>query len=147
MIACDFFTVDMIVGKRLYVLVFIEHGSRMLHLSGVIVNPAGTWVSRQARNLAMGLGPRMDLLRFLAGGRDTEFAAAFDEVFRACGVRIIKTPVQALRANAMCGRVAGTLRREVPGQMLIFSEKHLSKILTGYIKHCDDHRPHQSRGQ
>jgi transposase len=147
MIACDFFTADTSVLKRLYVLVFIEHGSRMLHLSGVTANPAGTWVSQQARNLAMELGPRMDSLRFLAGGRDTKFVAAFDEVFRACCVQIIKTPPQAPRANAICERVAGTLRREVPGQMLIFNEKHLSKILTEYIKHYDDHRPHQSRGQ
>jgi putative transposase len=108
-------------------------GSRMLHLAGVTADPAGTWVSQQARNLAMELGPRMDSLRFLVRDRDTKFAAAFDEVFRACGVRIIKTPPQAPRANAICERVAGTLRREVPGQMLIFNEKHLSKILTEYI--------------
>jgi transposase InsO family protein len=89
----------------------------------------------------------MDALRFLVRDRDTKFIAAFDEVFRACGVRIIKAPPQAPQANAICERVVGTLRREVLDQMLIFNEKHLSKILTEYIKHYDDHRPHQSRGQ
>jgi putative transposase len=147
MIACDFFTVDTVVLKRIYVLVFIEHGTRRLHLAGVTANPSGTWVTQQARNLAMGLGERMDSLRFLIRDRDTMFTAAFDEVFRAGGVRIIKTPPQAPRANAICERVVGTLRREVFDQMLIFNEKHLTKIVTEYAEHYNQHRPHQSRDQ
>jgi transposase InsO family protein len=110
----------------------------------VTANPTGAWVSQQARNLAMDLGERMDSLRFLIRDRDTKFTGAFDEVFRAAGVRIIRTPPQAPRANAICERVVGTLRREVFDQLLVFDERHLSKILTG---HYNDHRPHQSRGQ
>ena len=144
-IACDFFTVDTVVLKRLYVLVFIEHGTRRLHCAGVTANPAGMWVSQQARNLAMELGTRMDSLRFLVRDRDTKFTAVFDEVFRASGVRIIKTPPQAPRANAICERLVGTL--QVFDQMLIFNEKHLSKILTEYAEHYNRHRPHQSRDQ
>ena len=133
MIACDFFTVDTVVLKRIYVLVFIEHGTRLLHVAGVTANPTGAWVSQQARNLAMELGERMDSLRFLIRDRDTKFTAAFDEVFRAGGVRIIKAPPQAPRANAICERLVGTMHREVFDQMLIFNEKHLSKILTEYV--------------
>jgi transposase len=117
-IACDFFTVDTVLLKRIYVLVFIEHGTRRLHLAGVTSNPTGTWVAQQARNLAMELGTGMDSLRFLVRDRDTKFIVAFDEVFRAAGVRIIKTPPQAPRANAICERLIGTLRREVFDQML-----------------------------
>jgi hypothetical protein len=135
------------VLKRLYVLVFIEHGTRRLHLAGVTANPTGMWVSQQARNLAMELGARMDSLRFLVRDRDTKFTAVFDEVFRAGGVRIIKTPPQAPRANAICERVVGTLRREVFDQVLIFNEKHLSKILTEYAEPYNRHRPHQARDQ
>ena len=138
---------DTVTLRRLYVLVFIEHGTRRLHLAGVTANPTGIWVAQQARNLAMELGSRMDALRFLVRDRDTKFIAGFDEVFRAGGIRIIKTPPQAPRANAICERVVGTLRREVLDQMLIFNEKHLSRILTEYVKHYDDHRPHQSRRQ
>jgi putative transposase len=93
------------------------------------------------------LGIRMEALRFLVRDRDTKFIAAFDEVFRAEGVRIIKTPPQAPRANAICERVIGTLRRELLDRMLILNERHLSKILTEYAEHYDDHRPHQARCQ
>jgi transposase InsO family protein len=89
----------------------------------------------------------MDSLRFLIRDRDTTFTAAFDEVFHAGGVRIIKTPPQAPRANAICERLIGTLRREVFDQMLIFNERHLVKILTEYTEHYNRHRPHQSRDQ
>jgi transposase InsO family protein len=95
----------------------------------------------------MELGARMDALRFLVGDRDTKFIAAFDEVFRAAGIRIIKTPPQVPRANAICERIVGTLRREVLDQMLIFNHRHLSKILTEYAEHYNEHRPHQSRSQ
>jgi putative transposase len=146
-IACDFFMVDTVTLKRLYVLIFVEHGTRRLHLAGITANPTGSWVAQQARNLAMELGIRMESLRFLVRDRDTKFIAAFDEVFRADGLRIIKTPPQAPRANAICERVVGTLRREVFDRTLIFGERHLSKILAEYAEHYNDHRPHQSRGQ
>jgi putative transposase len=147
MIACDFFTVDTVVVKRIYVLVFIEHGTRRLHCAGVSANPTGAWVSQHARNLGMELGERMDSLRFLIRDRDTKFIAAFDEVLRAGGVRIIKTPPRAPRVNAICERLVGTLRREVFDQLLIFNEKHLSKILTECAEHYNWRRPHQSRDQ
>jgi transposase InsO family protein len=100
--------------------VFIEHGTRRLHVAGVTANPTGAWVSQQARNLAMDLGERMVSLRLVIRDRDTKFTGAFDEVFRAAGVRIIRTPPQAPRANAICERVVGTLRREV-------QERHLPR--------------------
>jgi putative transposase len=69
-IACDFFTVDTVTLKRLYVLIFVEHGTRRLHLAGITGNPTGTWVAQQARNLALELGPRMETLRFLVRHRE-----------------------------------------------------------------------------
>ena len=86
-------------------------------------------------------------VRSLVRDRDTEFIATFDDVFRADGVRTIKTPPQAPRANAICERIVGTLRRELLDRMLVFNERHLSKTLTGYVEHYNDHRPHQSRDQ
>jgi hypothetical protein len=88
--------VDTLTLHRLYVLVFIEHGTRRLHVAGVTANPTGTWVAQTARNLAYDLGTRLDELRFLIRDRDTKFTAAFDAVFAADGMQIITSPAQAL---------------------------------------------------
>jgi putative transposase len=90
-IACDFVVVETALLKRLYVLVFIEHGTRRLHLAGVTAHPDGAWAVQQARNLAMDLGERTGTLRFLIHDRDPLFTAAFGEVFRSEGLRIITT--------------------------------------------------------
>jgi putative transposase len=90
-IACDFFVVETLLLKRLYVLVFIEHGTRRLHLGGVTAHPTGAWAVQQARNLTMDLGERLETLRFLIHDRDPLFTVAFAEVFKAEGLRIITT--------------------------------------------------------
>ena len=90
-VACDFLTVDTVLLRRLYVLVFVELASRRVHLAGITANPSWEWVTQQARNVIADLGS----LRFLIRDRDAKFPKAFDEVFRAEGVRILRTPVQA----------------------------------------------------
>jgi putative transposase len=112
-IACDFLHVDTVLLRRLYVLIFIEHGARRLHIAGVTTNPTGSWVVQQARNLAMDLGTMMDTLEFVIRDRDSKYTLAFDGVFDAEGIQVIKTPPQAPRANAICERVIGTLRGEL----------------------------------
>jgi hypothetical protein len=101
--------VDTVTLKRLYVLIFIEHGTRRLHLAGITANPTGTWMAQQARNLAMELGPRMEALRFLVRDRDTKFIDTFDEVFRADGVRIRhKLHGRTRSASGLSERSAGS---------------------------------------
>jgi putative transposase len=100
--------------KRLHVLVFIEHGTRQMHLGGVTAHPAGEWTVQQARNLALTPGQRFDDFRFLIRGRGPDFTRSFDAVFQAMGASILRTAVQAPRMNATCERLTGTLRRELP---------------------------------
>jgi putative transposase len=133
--------------KRLYVLVFIEHGTRRLHLGGVTAHPTGAWTVQQARNLAMDLGDRIDTLRFLIHDRDPLFITAFAEVFRAEGLRVITTLPRTPRMNAICERVIGTLRRELLDRILILGDRHLTQVLSEYLIHYNRHRPHQSRHQ
>jgi putative transposase len=100
MIGCDFFTVETLWLGRLYVLFFIELGSRRVHLAGCTANPSGAWVAQQARQLAWSFGDRLTPLRFLIHDRDSKFSHAFDEVFGSEGMKIIRTPFRAPRANA-----------------------------------------------
>ncbi|MFG1710377.1 integrase core domain-containing protein [Nonomuraea sp. M3C6] len=126
---------------------FIEHGTRRLHLAGVTAHPTGAWAVQQARNLAMDLGERIDTLRFVIHDRDPLFTIAFGEVFKAEGLRIITTLPRTPRMNAICERVIATLRRELLDQVLILGERHLTLILREYLIHYNGHRPHQSRQQ
>jgi len=130
--------------KRLYVLVFIEHSTRRMHLGGVTANPTGEWTVQQARNLVMRLDERFADFTFLIRDRGSNFTASFDAVFAACGIRILRTAVQAPRMNALCERLAGTLRREVLDRALILGEAHLRAVLMQYQTHYNTARPHQS---
>ena len=146
LMACDFFHVDTVLLRRLYVLVFIHHDTRLVRIAGMTANPVADWVTQQARNLSMDLADQA-MLKFLIRDRDTKFTASFDAVFAAEGIRIIKSPVRAPRANAICERVIGTIRRECLDRMLILGRRHLEAVLAEYVEHYNAHRPHRSLGQ
>ena len=146
-LAVDFLHVDTVVLKRLYVLVFIEHGTRRMHLGGVTANPTGEWTVQQARNLAFGLDQRFEDIKFLIRDRGSNFTASFDAVFQATGTRILRSAILAPRMNAICERLVGTLRRELLDRVLILGEQHLRAVLTDYQTHYNTARPHQGIAQ
>lgn len=143
-LAADFLHIDTIALKRLYTLISIEHNTRRVHRAGVTERPTAQWTIQQARNLTMTLGCRMDPLRFLLRDRDSKYTNAFDAVFQADDVGILLSPPRAPKANAICERAVGTLRREVLDRILIYNEAHARAVLTEYIRHYNRHRPHQS---
>ena len=140
-VAVDFLHVDTVLLKRLYVLVFIEHGTRRMHLGGVTANPTGDWTVQQARNLALSLDERFESIRFLIRDRGSNFTPSFDAVFQATATSILRTAVQAPRMNAICERLVGTLRRELLDRVLILGEGHLRAVLAEYQVHYNTARP------
>ncbi len=146
-LAVDFLHVDTVLLTRLYVLVFIEHGTRRMHLAGVTAHPTSEWTVQQARNLALNLGERLEDFRFLIRDRGSNFIRSFDAVFQAASARILRTAVQTPRMNSFAERFVGTLRRECLDHLLIYGERHLRRILAEYARHYNEHRPHQSREQ
>ena len=120
-LACDFFTVETVTLRRLYVL-FIDLESRRVHFAGCTTNPSGAWVVQQARNLSFtGLFER---LRFLIHDRDSKFSASFNEVFRSEGITVIHTPVRAPQANTYAERFVRTVRTECLDSLLIVGRRH-----------------------
>ncbi|MEA2422690.1 MAG: putative transposase [Thermoleophilaceae bacterium] len=144
MIACDFLTVDTVSFRRYYVLFFIELGTRRVRLAGITRNPSGGWVTQQARNLVIDGGGRERPLRFLIHDRDAKFSAAFDEVFRTEGIRVIRTPVKAPNANAHAERFVRTLREECLDSLMIVGQRQLERILRDYVEHYNRERPHRA---
>lgn len=138
---CDFFTVDTVWLRRLYVLFFIEVGTRRVHLAGVTAHPVGAWVAQQACNLLM-LKHRP--LQFLIRDRDAKFTRAFDDVFRSEGAEVLITPVQAPNANAYAERWIRTVRAECLDWLLITGRGHLERVLRIYVEHDNGHRPHRA---
>ena len=129
--ATDFFTVETIGLRTLSVLFFIELSTQR----------DSTWVTQQARNLA--IEERLSGVRFLVRDRDAKFPGTFDAVLRAEGVRVIRTPVRAPRANAFAERFVRTVRRECLDEVLVYGPRHLERVLGAYVAHYVDERPHR----
>jgi putative transposase len=133
--------------RRIHVLIVIEHGTRRVHLAGITARPDGRWTTQAARNFLMDLNQRATSIKFLIRDRAGQFTDSFDAVFTADGIRILASPPQAPRANAICERIIGTLRRELFDRLLIVNEHHLHRVLTEYLRHYNTARPHRARGQ
>jgi putative transposase len=146
-LAVDFVHVDTVLLRRIYALIVIEHGTRRVHLAGITANPDGAWTTQAARNVLMDLGQRTASVKFLVRDRAGQFTGSFDAVFQADGTRILASPPQAPRANAICERIIGTLRHELLDRLLIVNEHHLREVLAEYLRHYNSARPHRALGQ
>jgi putative transposase len=152
MIACDFFMVETIRFRTLYMLFFIELATRRVHVARCTAHPTSEWVTQQARNLTWdvantGNGDRELPVRFLIHDRDAKFTSSFDAVFHSEGVESVLTPYRCPKANAFAERWVRTIREECLDRLLILSEVHLRRVLVEYTEYYNHRRAHQGTGQ
>ena len=143
-LACDFFTADLLDGTQAYVLAVIEHASRRVRILGVTLHPTGDWTAQQARNLIMDLGEQPHRVKFMIRDRGSNYTAAFDAVLAGAGIRTVLCNVRTPRMNAIAERWIGGCRRELLDRTLIWNQNHLRRILRQYETHHNQHRPHRS---
>jgi transposase InsO family protein len=143
-VACDFFCVDTVLLRRYYVLFFIELDTRRVHLAGITTNPTGAWTTQAARNFTMAYDRT---IRFVIRDGAGQFLAGFDDVFRADGAAVIRTPPYTPVANAFAERWVGTVRRELCDRTLIWNSAQLQQLLRDYVEHYNTHRPHRALRQ
>jgi len=139
-----FFTVETVGLTRLYVLFVVEVQQRYVHVLGITAHPTGASVVQQARNLLMDLEEYGHRFRFLIRDRDAKFTPAFDAVFGAAGIEVMKIPPRAPRANAYAERWVRTVRAECLDWTLVWNQRQLHRVLTEYLRHYNSARPHRS---
>jgi putative transposase len=146
-VATDFFTVDTLTLKRLYVLFFIELDRRRVWITGVTDHPHGAWVTQRARNVTGDLEDEGVHIEFTLRDRDTKYVSSFDTVFTGTGAAVLRTPYRTPNANAHAERFVRTIRAECLDHVLIVNARHLERVLRTYLRHYNGHRPHQEISQ
>jgi transposase InsO family protein len=130
--------------KTLHVLFFIDLHTRKVFIGGVTDGAANAaWCAQIARNLTEAREGRAEPIRYLVHDRDKRFCPVFDEVFRAEGIEILRTPWRAPKANAYAERFIRTVRTECLDRVLFLGERHLRSVLWTYVEHYNRERPHR----
>jgi transposase InsO family protein len=140
-IACDFFVAVTATFRVLYVFVVIEHGTRHLTHINVTANPCAEWALQQLREAVA-----QDRHRLLIHDRDRIYSRQLDESIEALGLEVLRSPIASPKANSICERVIGTIRRECLDWMIPLSEAHLRAMLNEWITHYNTGRPHSALG-
>jgi transposase InsO family protein len=142
LLACDFFVTVTAAFRVLYVFIVIEHGTRRLLHVNVTAHPSADWTLQQLRE-AVG---DTDQHQYLIHDRDQIFAKHLDDSIRALGISVLRSPFGSPKANAICERVIGTIRRECLNWMIPLTASHLRSILLEWMTHYNRGHPHSALG-
>jgi putative transposase len=146
-LACDFFAVETLWLRTVYVLFFIEVRTRKVHLAGCAHHPTAAWVTQQARHLSWTIQDGRLPARVLLHDRDGKFPPSFDAVFRSEGLEVLRTAPRRPQENGIAERWIRSARRECLDHLLILSERRLLRVLTEYVAYYNQRRPQQGLGQ
>jgi transposase InsO family protein len=137
--ACDFLPITDLFFHSLFAFFIVElHSRKVIHV-GVTRSPTDAWTAQQLREAtAFGAGPK-----YLIRDNDSKFGATFARVAKTSSIEILKTPYHAPRANAICERLLGSVRRECLDHLLILHERQLQRVLNAYVHYFNRARPHQ----
>jgi transposase InsO family protein len=141
-LACDFFVAVTATFRMLYVFVVIEHGTRRLAHVNVTTQPSAAWTLQQLREVIADA----DDYKYLIHDRHSIFARHLDDSIRALGLEVLRSPLSSPKANAICERVIGTIRRECLDWMIPMSQGHLRSILREWVAHYNGERLHSALG-
>lgn len=141
--ACDFLPVIDLFFRTVYVFLIVELGSRRVMHFGVTRHPTDEWVAQQLREAT----PYGQAPRFLIRDNDRKFGSEFTSLAKGSRIEILHTPYRAPRANAICERFIGSVRRECLDQLFILSESQLRRVIKEYVGFFNGVRPHQGIGQ
>lgn len=147
LLACVFFTLDTLFLQTIYVLLFIEIGSRRVHFAGCTAHPDNAWITQQARQVMWEFDGREAAIHFLNRDNDKKFSHAFDTVFRSAGIKVIPTPCRAPNANAHAERWIRSVREECLDKVLIINQAHLRRVMREYVAFFNTARLHQGIDQ
>jgi putative transposase len=129
--------------RALYIFVIIELETRRIVHTAVTSSPTDAWVAQQLREAT----PWTEGPRYLIRDRDKKYGPEFASVARSTGIQELKTPYQAPKANAVCERWIGNIRRECLDHSIILHRNHLSRVVKAYVDYYNRSRPHQGIGQ
>ena len=141
--ACDFLQVTDVFFRPLFAFFIIELKSRKVIHVGVTRSPTDAWVAQQLREAT----PYGQAPKYLIRDNDSKFGSCFARVAATSGIKILKTPYHAPRANAICERYLRSVRQECLNHLLIFGEKQLQRVLNEYVVYFNQARPHQGMAQ
>jgi putative transposase len=142
-----FLTVETLTLQTVYVLFFIEHGTRRVYLAGCTAHPNAAWVTQQARQMTWELEDRNLPMRYLIHDYDKKFTERFDTVFESAGVELVNIPYEAPNANAFAERWVRSVREECLDHLIILNERHLLCVLSEYVAYYNARRPPQGIDQ
>jgi len=141
--ACDFLQTHDVFFRPIFAFVIIELSSRSVLFTAVTRSPCDEWTAQQFRNLLYDHAPP----RFLIRDNDSKFGGIVNNITSSAGIRVLRTPIQAPKANAVCERFMGSLRRECLDHIIILSQSQMMRNIGEYVRFFNEGRPHQGLGQ